>query len=401
MNAARSRVLVVGAWFPYPPRSGWAMRVYQLARQLASRHDVTLLGYATAADEQNVAELESQGLRVETVRQETLSTAGRRKAQLRSLFSRTPYEPYRTYSRDMQRAIDRLCAETRYDVVQLESTLVWPFRFPAGTRIVLDEHNVDYETYARMREGTRSPVRKAFYLVEQARVRRYEHDAWRRSSGLVLTSAREQEMARDAAPGTPTAVVPNGVDTDFFQPGAGEVAPRTLVFNGVLDYRPNLDAALVLADDVLPRVQATHPDARAVIVGRGGPAELDLVRRPGVEATGEVPDVRPHLQQAEIVVVPILAGSGTRFKVVEGLAMAKPMVSTSVGCEGIGVEHEKHLLIADTPEEFAAAVTRLLDDHALARSLGEAGREFVEREYSWERAGERLQALYDVVLGAR
>ena len=131
------------------------------------RHDVTLLTYATSADEENVAELERQGIHVETVRQEAPSTAERRTAQLRSLLGRTPYEPHRTYSREMQEAIDRLFASDPFDVVQLESTLVWPFRFPAGTPLVLDEHNVDYETYARMREGTSSPIRKAFYLVEE------------------------------------------------------------------------------------------------------------------------------------------------------------------------------------------------------------------------------------------
>ncbi len=228
--------------------------------------------------------------------------------QLRSLLGRTPYEPHRTYSREMQERIDRLFAREAFDVVQLESTLVWPFRFPAGTPLVLDEHNVDYETYARMREGARSPIRKAFYLVEEGRVRRYEQDAWRRSSGLVLTSAREEEMAREVAPDTATAVVPNGVDTDYFTPGSGEIEPQTIVFNGVLDYRPNLDAALFLADEVLPRVHETHPDARVVVVGRGGPDELNQVRRPNVEATGEVPDVRPYLARAEVVAVPILAG---------------------------------------------------------------------------------------------
>jgi glycosyltransferase involved in cell wall biosynthesis len=365
------------------------------------RHDVTLLTYATSADEENVAELARQGLRVETVRQEAPSTIERRGAQLRSLLGRTPYEPHRTYSREMQQAIDRLFAREAFDVVQLESTLVWPFRFPDGTPLVLDEHNVDYETYARMREGTRSPLRKAFYLVEEGRVRRYEQDAWRRSSGLVLTSAREEEMAREVAPHTATAVVPNGVDTEYFTPDASGIEPRTIVFNGVLDYRPNLDAALFLADEVLPRVHETHPDARVVVVGRGGPDELQQVRKPNVDATGEVPDVRPYLARAEVVAVPILAGSGTRFKVVEGLAMSKPMVSTAVGCEGIGVEDGRHLLIADTSEELASAIVRLFDDAALARSLGQAGREYVEREYSWARAGERLQALYDVVLEGR
>jgi polysaccharide biosynthesis protein PslH len=401
MSSDGLRVLVLGAWFPYPPRWGWAMRVYHLTRQLAARHDVTLVTYGTKADQENVARLEQDNLAVETIAREAPSRAARRKDQLASLVSRTPFEPYTTYSREMQRAIDRLFGARPFDVVQLESTLVWPFRFPEEPRVVLDEHNVDYETYSRMREGTRSPLRKAFYRVEQARVRRYEQEAWRRSSGCVLTSAREEAMVSEAAPETPTAVVPNGVDTEYFRPGQHEVRPRTLVFNGLLDYRPNLDAALFLVEEVLPLVQRSHPEARVVIVGRGGPAELAQLRRPHVEATGEVPDVRPFLEQGEVVVVPILAGSGTRFKVVEGLALEKPMVSTAVGCEGIGVEDGKHLLIADTPEAFAAAIVRLFDDAAFARSLGRTGRDFVEREYSWDRAGERLEALYDKILTAR
>jgi glycosyltransferase involved in cell wall biosynthesis len=401
MSGDRLRVLIVGAWFPYPPRWGWAMRVYHLARQLAARHDVTLLTYGTSADRENVAELEQENIRVEMVGRETPPRLARRKDQLASLVTRTPYEPYTTHSREMQDAVDRLFASSSFDVVQLESTLVWPFHFPEGTRLLLDEHNVDYETYARLREGTTSPLRKAFYRVEEARVRRYEQQAWRDSAGCVLTSAREEQMVREAAPRTPTAVVPNGVDTEYFRPVSREVQPRTLVFNGVLDYRPNFDAALFLVDEVLPLVQASHPDTRVVIVGRGGPDELGTFRRPNVEATGEVPDVRPYLEQAELVVVPILAGSGTRFKVVEGLALEKPMVSTGVGCEGIGVEDGQHLLVADTAEEFAAAIVRLFEDASLARSLGQAGRKFVDRGYSWNRAGERLQALYDEVLAGR
>jgi glycosyltransferase involved in cell wall biosynthesis len=163
----------------------------------------------------------------------------------------------------------------------------------------------------------------------------------------------------------------------------------------VLDYRPNLDAALFLIDEVLPLVQAELPEASVTIVGRGDPAELSRVRGPNVEATGEVPDVRPYLQQAAVVAVPIRAGSGTRFKVVEGLAVAAPMVSTAVGCEGIGVRDGEHLLVANSAENFAGAVVRLLRDRELGRRLGAAGRRFVEDEYSWESAGGRLESLYD------
>jgi polysaccharide biosynthesis protein PslH len=389
------RVLVLGVWFPYPPRWGWAVRVYHLARQLARTHDVTLLTYGTRADQPNVAQLREQGIQVETVLRERPSKRARRRDQVASLFSRLPFESYIARSSEMQEAIDRLSAERTFDVIQLESTLVWPFRFSKASKLVLDEHNIEYENYARHQELERSPVRKAFYAFEAAKVRRYEQAAWRAVAGCVLTSAREEEIVRAIAPGTPTVVVPNGVDVDYFRPGPEEREPASIVFNGVLDYRPNLDAARFLIDEVLPLVRAQHSSARVTIVGRGDPAELARVRGPNVEATGEVPDVRPYLQKAAVVAVPIRAGSGTRFKVVEGLAVAAPMVSTAVGCEGIGVRDGEHLLVADSAEEFAAAIVRLLDDRELGRRLGAAGRQFIEDEYSWERAGERLEALYD------
>ena len=399
MSSDRLHVLILGVWFPYPPRWGWAMRVYHLARQLARQHDVTLLTYGTSADQPNVPLLAEEGIHAETVLRERPSRTARRKDQLASLVGRLPFESYIARSPEMQSAIDRLSSERPFDVVQLESTLVWPFRFPAGSKIVLDEHNIEYENYARTREVESSPLRRAFYSFEAAKVRRYEQAAWREASGVVLTSAREEDVVRANAPQTPTAVVPNGVDVDYFKPTDREREPGSIVFNGVLDYRPNLDAALFLVDEVLPLVRARHPEARVTIVGRSDPAELKQVQRPNVEATGEVPDVRPYLEQAAVVAVPIRAGSGTRFKVVEGLAVAAPMVSTAVGCEGIGVEDGDHLLVADSAEDFADAIVRLLDDTALGRTLGQAGRQFVVDQYSWERAGARLESLYARIAG--
>jgi glycosyltransferase involved in cell wall biosynthesis len=393
MSGERLRVLVIGAWFPYPPQWGWATRVYHLSRQLARRNDVTLLTYAARNDLANVPGLERE-LRVVTVPREQPSTMQRRTTQAVSLFSNVPYEPYATRSRAMQEAIHDLLEAARFDVIQLESTLVWPFRFPTGAKLVIDEHNIDYETYGRMRDDARSPVRRLFYSVEEARVRRYVQDAWRRAAGCVVTSDREDAIVRRNAPHTPTAVVANGVDVDYFKPGAQAVDPDLIVFNGAIDYRPNLDAAQFLVDEVLPRVHARRPGAHIAIVGRGGDGELAALRRDAVEVTGVVPDVRPYLERAAVVAVPIRAGSGTRFKVVEGLAMARPMVSTAVGCEGIGVEDGRHLLIAEDPRAFADAILRLLEDPVRAAQLGREGRALVEREFSWERAGERLEDLH-------
>jgi glycosyltransferase involved in cell wall biosynthesis len=209
-----------------------------------------------------------------------------------------------------------------------------------------------------------------------------------------VTSEREADILEDHAPGTPVAVVPNGVDLELFRPSPAATEPLTAVFNGVLDYRPNLDAALYLVDEIWPLVRKRCPSAQLLLVGRGSPADRRRLEREGVVVTGEVPDVRPYLERAAVALVPIRMGGGTRLKVVEGLAMGKAMVSTNLGCEGIAVRDGEHLLVADTPGDFAAAVVSLLEDPAAARALGLAGRALMEESYSWELAGARLQSLY-------
>jgi glycosyltransferase involved in cell wall biosynthesis len=250
-------------------------------------------------------------------------------------------------------------------------------------------------------ESERSPLRRLFNRLEYKRFRRHEERWWGRVDAIALTSDREEPVVRERAPQTPVAVVPNGVDLEYFRPRDDRPEPDTVVFNGVLDYRPNLDAAQHLVDEVWPIVRRRRPQARLLIVGRGDEAERERLRRPGVELTGEVPDVRPYLAGAAVVIVPIRMGGGTRLKVVEALSMARPMVSTTLGCEGVNVRHGEHLLVADGADEFAGAVIQLLEDRWLAAELGRAGRRRMEEEYSWELAGERLESLYGRVLGRR
>jgi sugar transferase (PEP-CTERM/EpsH1 system associated) len=400
VNRDGLNVLVIAARLPFPPRWGFATRVYHLTRQIAARHNVTLLTYAGSADAENVERLR-QEFAVETVTRDHPSRRAKRAKQLRSLASRTPYDSLATHSADMQRLIDRVAAAQRVDVVQIESTLLSIFRLPKDALVIVDEHNIDYEYYDRMRENERSPLRRAFYRLEQLRFRRFEQRCWREVDGCVMTSEREAAEVRQVAPETPAIGVPNGVDVDYFQPSEEPVEPRTIVFNGTLDYRPNLDGAAFLVEQILPRLRERHPDVRVMLVGRGSTADLESFSGPGVEVTGEVPDVRPYLARAAVVAVPIRTGSGTRLKVVEGLAMGKPMVSTTLGCEGVDVRHEEHLLIADTPETFAESLARLLDDPDYGEALGRAGRRKMVDEYSWAYAGELLESLYRRVVGAR
>jgi polysaccharide biosynthesis protein PslH len=395
MSLGDLRVLLIVSMFPFPPRSGFETRCYHLLRQIARRHDVTLLTYATRDELADVERLR-QEFTVEVVPHEAVSRYTKRRRQAASLASTVPFAARSVQTTDMQQAIDRLCARP-YDVVQLESILLWRYRFPMQSRVVLDEHNVEYEVFARMRAVETSPLRKTFYRLEERRIRAFEQSAWRRVSGCVVTSRREEHIVHEHAPDTPTAVVPNAVDLDYFRTSGLAVVPKSIVFNGVLDYRPNVDAANFLVDEILPLVRGRCPEVQLTIVGRGAPAELERLRRHGVQVTGEVADLRPHLERAAVLVVPIRMGGGTRLKVVEGLAMTKALVSTTLGCEGIDVQDGEHLLIADTATDFAAQIVRLFDDPTLAEKLGRNGRGLIERAYSWDAAGERLAELYQRV----
>jgi polysaccharide biosynthesis protein PslH len=389
-------ILIISAQFPYPTRSGFTTRVYQLARHLSARHNVTILSYAQPHERAGVAGLASQ-MAVRAVEKKPLSPMRKRVAQALTIASPRSYYAHEVHSRAMQKAIDDLCSTESFDVIQVESSFLCTFRFPADTRLVIDEHNIEYELFQRTCEGERSLPRRAFNHLEYLRFRRFEQACWARADACVVTSERELEPVHLCAPDTPVAVVPNAVDVDLFTPSDAPVEPHTVLFTGTLDYRPNLDGVRYLIDEIWPLVRARYPDARLTLTGRSDGVDPRSLARPGVELLGEVPDVRSYLRAATLVAVPIRFGGGTRLKVVEGLAMGKAIVSTTLGCEGVAAGDGEHLLIADDAATFASRIFDVFEDPALRQSLGRAGRRLIETRYSWQLASARLEALYQQI----
>ncbi len=389
----RRRILVVAPELPSPPTWGFALRVHHLASHLAELHEVRLLAYGTPGSVERVP-----GVFEAVTLVAPPPAPAKRAGQLASVASPLSYHLHARRSDAMQRALDAVVARWSPDVVQIESSVMSWLRVPKGPVVALDEHNIESELMERIARVEAAPVRAAFGRLEAWKVHREELLAWERADGVALTSAREEEMVRRRLPDAWTCVVPNGVDLDGRRPaGDAAVDPDRLVFVGSINYRPNTDAVRYMVREVLPLIRSRRPRAVLTVVGQGVPGEVARLRAPGVEFTGRVDDVRPFVAGAAAVVVPLRIGGGTRLKVLEALAMAKAVVTTSIGCEGIAAGDREHLLVADDPVAFADRVLEVLTDPELRCSLGTAGRELTERLYGWQQAAGRLDAFHKVL----
>jgi glycosyltransferase involved in cell wall biosynthesis len=398
----RLTVLYVCQFPPSPPRFGAQVRMHGLMTALAERHDV----WAVCCAEPDMIR-ESRRAMEEYCRGVDIvpdaisaSTLRKRLLQLRSLASTGTFERHLFTTPALRRAIEAALSARRFDVVNVEGPFVAHQRFrraPPGApppRLVLDEHNVEYDVHRQTVEaGGGGVLRRAYNAVNWRKMRREEEGLWRRVDAITVTSASDLARVRAAHPDARVAVVPNGVDAERYRPRAGPPRSdgRTVLFFGALDYYPNSEGLLSFLDEVWPSLVETHPGARMRILGRRPPPALLARQGPAIEVAGFVEDLRPSLAEAAVVVVPLRLGGGTRLKILEAMAMGKPIVSTSLGAEGLDATHGRELLLADDPARFAAEVRRVLDDPALAARLGKAARAFVERRFSWRASARALE----------
>ena len=232
--------------FPYPPSWGFGMRVYQLARYLSERHDVSLLSYARADEIVHVDALRDVLADVRAVERPQSEAPNKRLAQLTSIASRESYQVRDLHTDAMQSAIDELLSSQSFDVIQLESSQMCGFKYKSKGVLILDEHNIEYELLQRMQQGERSWARRLYNQVEYRKFRPIEQEIWRRVEGCAVTSDREEAIVRSHAPATPVKTVPNGVDPDFFKPSGLTVEPNSLVFNGLLSYSARIRRRQIL-----------------------------------------------------------------------------------------------------------------------------------------------------------
>jgi len=368
-----------------------------MARTLARDHEVSIVTYHEGNGLGDPGGLEPFCKRVVLVPRDV---ERKRVRQMLSLCSTRSFQIRSHASRAMEQAIRETALETGVDVILVEFSQMAGLRFPPGIPLVVDEHNVEYDLLLRMAQRDAMSFRKLFNLLEALKFRREERAFLQRADRALATSERDAQLLEKLAPGLSTAVVTNGVDTGYFHRPSGPRRKNHAVFVGATHYFPNEDGVLFFVQEVLPLIRRQVPEFTFSVVGGQPPPAILELESECVRVTGFVDDVRPHIWEASVFVVPLRMGGGTRFKVVEALAAETPVVSTSLGAEGIPAQHGRDLLLADTPEAFAEEVVRVLGDPAQAQSLQEHGLTFVKERYDWEVVGRTLeQALKELPHG--
>jgi glycosyltransferase involved in cell wall biosynthesis len=401
-----ARILLVTPAMPYPPEQGASLRNFSIIRGLSARHAIHLFTFAPAGPTTPIpiplAELCAEVAVAPLPRR----SPARRLAQL--LVTRQPDMAKRLMSDAADAQLAAVVSRHDFDVAQFEGLEVAPLmalvsRLSPGIRLVYDAHNAESALQWRVFQADlRRPGRwpAALYsLIQARRLATMERGLVRLADATVAVSQADAALLDSFRPRRTPLVIPNSIDVQEVAEPPAETIHFDLLFSGKMDYRPNVDAVLWLADKVLPLIRHRRPEVTWAIVGREPHPRLErLTRLPGVTITGRVESLRPYLAGASVVVLPLRMGSGTRLKLLEAMAAGKAIVSTRLGAEGYPVSDGGELLLADEPADFAAAILRLLDEPALAERLGVAGRRLAAR-YDWRQIipafDELIQSLLD------
>jgi sugar transferase (PEP-CTERM/EpsH1 system associated) len=404
----------------WPVNAGARLRDYQLARQLARRASVTYFGLFDPGEQAH--EPENDGLDPpETIFERSLllpkPPAYGAWNLLRGLAGPTPVTVLNYTSQSVSAALADLGREMNFDAVQLEGVHLARYipilrAFPGRPPVLCDWHDLFSESMTRYSESVAGLPRRLYARRTARLLAGMETELLRVCDAHLVVSERNRQTLLENTPSAVFHIVENGVDTSYHsddqiedaharwrrkENGAGGYGRRDrIVFVGAMDYTANIDAVTHFASRIWPQIRARDPELSFTIVGRNpAPAVTALRGQPGVEVSGTVADVRPYYREAFAVVVPLRLGSGTRLKILEAMAAGVPVVSTTLGAEGLEAEPGEEILIADTPEDTVEAIVRLRRSPELRQALEERGRKLAACRYDWRVIGDRLYSIYE------
>jgi sugar transferase (PEP-CTERM/EpsH1 system associated) len=385
-------IAFVTPYLPYPPDTGGKIRTFYLLKALSRDHRADLFTVYSETRPEYGAVLAGICRSIHLV--EIKKAADSHSPLIRSVLNPLPRLIEYFHSPDAVSEVRECLREGYYDLLVLDEICMAPYLMEVqGPKLVI-RHKIDHLHYREIAAAQPVGMEKLVSWLEVRKLRKYEHLTMSAFNGAVCCSEGDAEHLHQLNPEIPVRVIGNGVDLEYFAPVQEVDGPPTLLYTGTMHYYPNIDAVQYFFQEIYPHLVRLVPEVRILIVGHGPPADvLQWQRLLGVKITGSVLDIRPYLANCTATIVPLRLGGGTRLKIMESIAAGRPVVSTSIGAQGLGMRHGEHLLVANEPVEFARQSAQLLMDGDLRRRLVAQARPFVVAHFSWEALGEKFETV--------
>ncbi len=393
------KVLMFFSYAPLPPPLdlGGTKRNLPFLIENLKRHNVSVLSYGSKEEEEifrrsfgglcnHIAFVDRRRPRIlNAIQYLWLLMTGRSPLQM-------------VYRSQMQEELNRMLQREEYDIIHCCTPMLGYFRFPKETTLVSDTHEVTYDLKYRTFLKANSILYKMLMYLEFLLARRAEIELCQQFEAVTTTTERDYDVFTKDLDESKLFVISNGVHSSFLESSLTKTEPKTMVFSGLMSSYPNDHGILYFLENIFPLIVNQIPEAKVFIVGKDPSKRLLKYASECVKITGFVDDVRPFMARGEVFIIPLLIGGGIRGKALEAMAMKIPIVTTSIGCEGIHLKHEDSALFADEPGDFADAVVRLFNDSALRKRLSDRAYSTAIDEYDWFRKGEEMNRVYEIAI---
>jgi glycosyltransferase involved in cell wall biosynthesis len=391
------KILFLHKQILFPRDTGGKIRVLNLLKHLGKWHEVTYVCNLRSGEQKYLPEMEALGLRMRTVSGDTSKRGGPRffAEAAANLLSHYPFTINRNYDPAVRKTVSDLRAAEKYDLLICDTIVM--ARHLTGLKLpasVLFQHNVEAQILRRHSEISLGRIKRWYMQREWQKMVRFERECGPCFDAVIAVSAQDKLLFERDYGWRHVYAIDTAVDEDFFRNDGTMQVPDRVTFLGSMDWLPNQDGVRWFVQEVWPSIRRARAGATFHVVGRNPPASiLALQRVPGIKVVGGVPDVRPHLAETSVFIVPLLVGGGTRLKIYEAMASGRAVVSTTIGAEGLPIVPGQHFLVADRPTDFAGAVSSMLGDAQQRHRLAAAADAFVRERYGSESVARQFEAI--------
>ena len=393
------KILMLTPYLPYPLMSGGQTRSFNLIKNLSRKHEITLFSLIKDEKEkENILKL------LEYCKKVAVFKRSKSPWTLRNIlltgFGPYPFLVIRNLSSEEREAIKKELSEEKYDLIHAETFYVMPHIPKTFVPVLLVEQTIEYLVYNHFVEEQAPKLLRPILRLDVLKLKYWETHFWKRAKKVVVMSGSDKKEMERLSPGLSIDIVPNGIDINYFSKKVKkEGSVKKILYVGNFTWLQNTEAVKILVGSVWPKIKKSVSKVMLWIVGTHMSDEIRKLASGDIEVTEGLEDIRDAYKNASVLVAPIKGPGGTRLKILEAMASSLPVVTTSVGAEGLGVSDNNEALIRDGLDNLADAAIKVLKDVSLANRLGKSGRDFVEENYTWDKSADKLDKIYKEVYG--